>query len=84
MSLPSIGVATRAWGAWFAWETSDGKQHKQQETANFVAELCKELRELTDGVALNSLTYLLDMTVMEAARASEPAQRLKSAVKAAP
>ena len=52
---------------------------RQQETAHFVAELCKELRTLTQGAALNSLTYLFDMAALEAARAAEPAQRVKSA-----
>ena len=51
----------------------------QQDTATFVAELCKELRSLTEGAALNSLTYLLDMAVLEAARAAEPRQQIKSA-----
>lgn len=51
----------------------------QQETAHFVAELCKELRKLAAGAALNSLTYLLDMAVLEASRAARPAQRTKSA-----
>jgi len=51
----------------------------QQETATFVAELCKELRKLTEGAALSSLTYLLDMAALEASRAAEPVQRMKSA-----
>lgn len=52
---------------------------RQRETANFIAELCKELRKLTEGVALNSLTYLFDMTVLEATRAAGAQERIKSA-----
>jgi len=40
-------------------------------TAVFVAELCKELAKFTDGVALNSLNYLLDMAVLETSRLGE-------------
>ena len=40
-------------------------------TAVFVAKLCKELAKFTDGVALNSLNYLLDMAVLETSRLGE-------------
>jgi hypothetical protein len=51
----------------------------QLETATFVAELCKELRSLTEGAGLTSLTYLLDMAVLEACLTAESEQRVKSA-----
>ena len=54
-------------------------RRSQQETAGFVAELCAELRELTDGARLDSLTYLLDMAALEAARIAEPVRQAKTA-----
>jgi hypothetical protein len=51
----------------------------QKETARFVAELCAELRTLTRGAALDSLTYLLEMAMLEASRVARREQRIRPA-----
>ena len=51
----------------------------QKETARYVAELCEELRKLTHGASLDTLTYLLEITALEAARLARPEPRVKSA-----
>ena len=72
----SIEVVT-AWGEFVC--VGQPMTSTQLETATFVAELCKELRSLTEGAGLTSLTYLLDMAVLEACLTAESEQRVKSA-----
>jgi hypothetical protein len=54
-------------------------QRSAQDTAAFVGELCTELRRLTKSASLDTLSYLLDIVVLEAERVAEPETEAKTA-----
>ena len=67
--MPNIMVARPRRGACPTY--GEPMTGSPRETAILVAELCKELPKFTDRTALNSLTYLLDMAILEASRLRE-------------
>jgi hypothetical protein len=54
-------------------------ERSAQDTAAFVGELCGELRKLTQTASLDTLSYLLDIAVLEAERLAEPEVQAKTA-----
>jgi hypothetical protein len=54
-------------------------ERSAQDTAAFVAQLCGELRKLTKDAALETLSYLLDIAVLEAERQARPKIESKTA-----
>jgi hypothetical protein len=58
-------------------------ERSSHDTAEFVGDLCGELRKLTRNAALDTLTYLLDIAVLEAERLAEPEAQAKVQAKTA-
>jgi hypothetical protein len=50
-----------------------------RETAAFIGEVCNELRKLTETAPLVTLSYLLDIAVLEAELLAEPENEAKTA-----
>ena len=75
--MPNIMVVMPRRGACSAY--GEPRTGGPLATAVFVAKLCKALPKFTDGAALNSLTYLRHIVILETSRLGEVEEPVKSA-----